>query len=45
MSREAVIVDRVDLVNQTYENFKSFAYKTFENRIQVVKGGWTKACS
>lgn len=32
------IVDRVDLVNQTYENFKSFAYKTFENRIKVVKG-------
>lgn len=32
------IVDRVDLVNQTYENFKSYAYKTFENRIQVVKG-------
>ena len=42
MSREAVIVDRVDLVNQTYENFKSFAYKTFENRIQVVKGGELK---
>lgn len=32
------IVDRVDLVNQTAENFKSFAYKTFEKRIQVVKG-------
>lgn len=32
------IVDRVDLVNQTFENFKSFAYKTFENRIEVVKG-------
>lgn len=31
-------VDRVDLVNQTYENFKSYAYKTFEQRIQVVKG-------
>ncbi|GAO99901.1 type I restriction endonuclease subunit R [Fructobacillus ficulneus] len=32
------IVDRVDLVTQTAENFKSFAYKTFENRIKVVKG-------
>lgn len=32
------IVDRVDLVNQTFENFKSFAYKTFENRIKVVNG-------
>lgn len=32
------IVDRVDLVNQTYENFKSYAYKTFENRIQIVDG-------
>ncbi|MFR0554724.1 type I restriction endonuclease subunit R [Loigolactobacillus coryniformis subsp. coryniformis] len=32
------IVDRVDLVNQTYENFQSFAYKTFENRIKVVNG-------
>jgi len=32
------IVDRVDLINQTFENFKSFAYKTFENRIQIVKG-------
>ena len=36
------IVDRVDLVNQTYENFKSFAYKTFENRIQVVNGSELK---
>ncbi|WP_428958422.1 type I restriction endonuclease subunit R [Levilactobacillus brevis] len=36
------IVDRVDLVNQTYENFKSFAYKTFENRIKVVNGGQLK---
>lgn len=33
------IVDRVDLVNQTAENFKSFAYETFERRIQVVNGG------
>lgn len=32
------IVDRVDLVNQTADNFKSFAYKTFEKRIQVVRG-------
>lgn len=32
------IVDRVDLVNQTYENFKAFAYKTFEDRIKVVDG-------
>lgn len=32
------IVDRVDLVTQTLENFKSFAYKTFENRIKVVNG-------
>ena len=32
------IVDRVDLVTQTFENFKSFAYKTFENRIKVVNG-------
>ncbi len=32
------IVDRVDLVNQTYENFKAYAYKTFEDRIQIVKG-------
>ncbi|GEO69370.1 type I restriction endonuclease subunit R [Levilactobacillus acidifarinae] len=32
------IVDRVDLVNQTFENFKAYAYKTFESRIQVVKG-------
>ncbi len=32
------IVDRVDLVNQTAENFKSFAYKTFEDRIKVVNG-------
>lgn len=32
------IVDRVDLVNQTYENFKAYAYRTFENRIQVVNG-------
>ncbi|WP_203626423.1 type I restriction endonuclease subunit R [Lacticaseibacillus mingshuiensis] len=32
------IVDRVDLVNQTFDNFKSYAYKTFEDRIQVVKG-------
>ncbi|GJM47972.1 type I restriction endonuclease subunit R [Weissella soli] len=32
------IVDRVDLVNQTYENFKSYAYKTFEDRIKIVNG-------
>lgn len=33
------IVDRVDLVTQTLENFKSFVYKTFENnRIKVVNG-------
>lgn len=30
------IVDRVDLVNQTYENFKGFAYKHMENRIKNV---------
>lgn len=36
------IVDRVDLVNQTYENFKSFAYKTFEDRIKVVNGNELK---
>lgn len=36
------IVDRVDLVNQTYENFKSFAYKTFENRIKIVNGNELK---
>ncbi|HAT55860.1 MAG TPA: type I restriction endonuclease subunit R [Lactobacillus sp.] len=36
------IVDRVDLVNQTFENFKSFAYKTFENRIKVVNGNELK---
>lgn len=36
------IVDRVDLVNQTKDNFKSFAYKTFENRINVVKGNELK---
>lgn len=32
------IVDRVDLINQTFENFKSYAYRTFESRIKVVKG-------
>lgn len=32
------IVDRVDLVNQTFENFKSFAYTTFEKRIEIVNG-------
>ena len=32
------IVDRVDLINQTFENFKSYAYKTFVDRIQIVKG-------
>lgn len=36
------IVDRVDLVNQTYENFKSFAYTTFEDRIKVVNGNELK---
>lgn len=36
------IVDRVDLVNQTFENFKSFAYTTFENRIKVVNGNELK---
>lgn len=36
------IVDRVDLVNQTYDNFKSYAYKHIENRIKVVKGGELK---
>jgi type I restriction enzyme R subunit len=30
------IVDRVDLINQTFENFQSFAYKTFEKRIKIV---------
>ncbi|QVK11519.1 HsdR family type I site-specific deoxyribonuclease [Weissella ceti] len=30
------IVDRVDLVNQTYENFKGFAYKHMEKRIKNV---------
>lgn len=32
------IVDRVDLIKQTYDNFKSYAYKTFEKRIQIIKG-------
>lgn len=32
------IVDRVDLVKQTYDDFKSYAYKTFEDRIQIVNG-------
>lgn len=32
------IVDRVDLISQTYENFKAYAYKTFEQRIEVVNG-------
>lgn len=33
------IVDRVDLVNQTYENFKGFAYKHMESRIKNVTSG------
>ncbi|GKT03158.1 type I restriction endonuclease subunit R [Furfurilactobacillus entadae] len=36
------IVDRVDLVSQTFENFQSFAYKTFEKRIKVVNGNQLK---
>lgn len=32
------IVDRVDLVDQTLENFKDFAYVHFKNRIKKVKG-------
>ena len=32
------IVDRVDLVKQTCDNFKSFAYTTFEQRIKIVNG-------
>lgn len=28
------IVDRVDLVDQTLENFKDFAYIQFKNRIK-----------
>ncbi|MFD1485800.1 HsdR family type I site-specific deoxyribonuclease [Lacticaseibacillus baoqingensis] len=32
------IVDRVDLIKQTHDNFKSYAYKTFEDRIQIVNG-------
>ncbi|CAH1855443.1 type I restriction endonuclease subunit R [Convivina intestini] len=36
------IVDRVDLVNQTAENFKNFAYVTFKNRIKIVNGNQLK---
>ncbi|MDT2404831.1 type I restriction endonuclease subunit R [Enterococcus avium] len=32
------IVDRVDLVDQTLENFKDFAYIHFEDRIKKVNG-------
>ncbi|USS88346.1 type I restriction endonuclease subunit R [Fructilactobacillus hinvesii] len=32
------IVDRVDLVDQTLNNFRSFAYQQFKNRIKKVKG-------
>lgn len=32
------IVDRVDLIDQTLENFKDFAYKHFEKRIKKVNG-------
>lgn len=31
------IVDRVDLVNQTYDNFRSYAYSYMENRIKNVR--------
>lgn len=32
------IVDRVDLIRQTADNFKSYAYTTFKNRIEIVNG-------
>lgn len=32
------IVDRVDLIDQTLENFKDFAYTHFKNRIKKVNG-------
>lgn len=32
------IVDRVDLIKQTHDNFKSYAYEQFKNRIKIVKG-------
>lgn len=32
------IVDRIDLIDQTLENFKSFAYAHFKNRIKKVNG-------
>lgn len=32
------IVDRVDLIDQTLENFKDFAYIHFKNRIKKVNG-------
>ncbi|WP_430604810.1 type I restriction endonuclease subunit R [Enterococcus sp. DIV0125] len=32
------IVDRVDLIDQTLENFKDFAYLHFKKRIKKVKG-------
>ncbi|MDV7687709.1 type I restriction endonuclease subunit R [Oenococcus oeni] len=38
------IVDRVDLVSQTKDNFVSYAYKTFENRIEIVNGHQLKKC-
>ncbi|WP_285023651.1 type I restriction endonuclease subunit R [Lactococcus garvieae] len=36
------IVDRVDLVDQTLENFKDFAYIQFKNRIKKVSGSELK---
>ena len=36
------IVDRVDLVDQTLENFKDFAYIQFKNRIKKVSGNELK---
>ncbi|KXT63341.1 DEAD/DEAH box helicase family protein [Lactococcus sp. DD01] len=36
------IVDRVDLVDQTLENFKDFAYIQFKNRIKKVNGSELK---
>lgn len=32
------IVDRVDLIKQTHDNFKSYAYEQFKNRIKIVNG-------
>ncbi|MEG7793084.1 DEAD/DEAH box helicase family protein, partial [Listeria monocytogenes] len=31
-------MDRIDLIDQTLENFKSFAYAHFKNRIKKVNG-------